>query len=79
MPTLFALIQSPCNKVAATILKDVWIRQDPDCNHFGEGHIPAYLGFQGAYTTDQCATPAVRGRHKIEPFTVGATENNHAQ
>ena len=38
------------NKVAATLLQDVRIRQQQDCHHFGAGNTLVHPGVQGAGT-----------------------------
>ena len=53
--------QSSGHQVEATLLKDVWIRQDKDCNHFGARHPPLHTGIQGAGVPDQCAAATVGG------------------
>ena len=45
--------QSPCNKVAATLLTDVQIRQEYDRYHFCAGHTLVHTGIQGAISQDK--------------------------
>ena len=51
--------QSPDHQVEATLLKNVWIRQDQDCDHFGARHQPLHTGIPGSSAPDQCAAATV--------------------
>ena len=58
--------QSTCHKVKATLLQDMQIRQDFDCDHFGLCNSPLYLGVQGVRKADQCTSSAVGGWRRAQ-------------
>ena len=51
--------QSPGHQVEATLLEDVWVCQEKDCDHFGAYHPPLHTGILGAGAPDQCAAAPV--------------------
>ena len=57
--------------MAATLLKDVRIRQDWDYHHFGAVHTLVHPGVKGAGKSDQRATPAMERWIKTEPLPIG--------
>ena len=63
-------IQSPVHQVEATLLGDVWIRQEYDCDHFGARHPPLHAGILGADALDQCAAATVGGWRRAKPIQV---------
>ena len=53
--------QLPGHQVEAVLLKDVWIRQEYDYNHFGAHHPSLHTRIPGASTPDQHAATPVGG------------------
>ena len=51
--------QSPGHQVEATLIEDVWVRQEYDCDRFGARHPPLHTGIQGSSALDQCAVTPV--------------------
>ena len=64
------VIQSPGHQVEAIQLKDVWIRQEQYCDHFGARHPPLNTGIPGASAPDQCAAATVGGWRRDKPIQV---------
>ena len=58
--------------MAATLLKDVRIRQEYYFHHFGAGHTPVHPGVQDAGTSYQLAAPEVVGRLWPKTLPIGA-------
>ena len=52
-------VQSPCQKIKATLLQDVRIWQELYYNHFGTGNSPIYPLVNGTGDTDQSTVSAV--------------------
>ena len=65
--------QSHGHKMEAILLKDVWIHQEYDCDHFGARHPPLHTGIPGVHTPDQCAAATVGRWNRAKPMQVNMT------